>query len=448
MHYLRNVILAACFLPLTAFAQATSEDEPSLRGSGNPGSIPQWIGPHKLGNSVIIQAGNRVGVGNPNPYATLDVSSSGPTALSGITSSTGLYANGVFGESASPTGSGISGESTAASGGNGVYGHAASPAGVGVSGSNTDPTGGTGVYGQTASAGYGAGVSGAAIANSGNAVGVFGSSNSPNGIAISGAANASTGQSFGVLGSTFSDEGVGVIGNRPNPGASGFGGGGVRGLTSAGNFVFTYGVAGVATAPTGGAVAMFGEAWSNQGIAGLFINRQSGEILRGSVGQYPDITVFRVDGSGRVYANGGFQPSGADFAESMEASGDRAGYAAGDLLVIDSTSSRRVALAQQPYSTLVAGIYSTKPGLLGTTRRVDEPESQSEIPLAVVGIVPCKVTAANGAIKVGDLLVTSAVPGHAMRGVDRGRMLGAVVGKALEPLPAGQGVIQVLVTLQ
>ena len=50
--------------------------------------------------------------------------------------------------------------------------------------------------------------------------------------------------------------------------------------------------------------------------------------------------------------------------------------------------------------------------------------------------------------EAGDLLVTSSTPGHAMKGTDRSRMLGAVVGKALEPLAAGKGVIQVLVTLQ
>lgn len=33
-----------------------------------------------------------------------------------------------------------------------------------------------------------------------------------------------------------------------------------------------------------------------------------------------------------------------------------------------------------------------------------------------------------------------------MKGTDRGHMLGAVVGKALEPLQKGTGVIQVLVT--
>jgi hypothetical protein len=46
------------------------------------------------------------------------------------------------------------------------------------------------------------------------------------------------------------------------------------------------------------------------------------------------------------------------------------------------------------------------------------------------------------------MLVASSRPGYAMKGTDRGRMLGAVVGKAMEPLAEGSGVIQVLVTLQ
>ena len=86
--------------------------------------------------------------------------------------------------------------------------------------------------------------------------------------------------------------------------------------------------------------------------------------------------------------------------------------------------------------------------MLGTTHGVDEPASKDEVPLAVVGIVPCKVTTENGAIQAGDLLVTSSTAGHAMKGTDRSKMLGAVVGKALEPLLEGKGVIQVLVTLQ
>ena len=134
--------------------------------------------------------------------------------------------------------------------------------------------------------------------------------------------------------------------------------------------------------------------------------------------------------------------------QSMAVVGDRSKYTPGDLLVIEPAANRHLSLSQQPYSSLVAGIYSTKPGMLGSTRRVDEAAAKDEIPLAVVGIVPCKVTTENGLIQVGDLLVTSSTPGHAMRGTDRSRMLGAVVGKALEPLTDGTGVIQVLVTLQ
>lgn len=64
------------------------------------------------------------------------------------------------------------------------------------------------------------------------------------------------------------------------------------------------------------------------------------------------------------------------------------------------------------------------------------------------GIVPCKVSAENGAIQIGDLLVTSSTPGHAMKGTDRSRMFGAVLGKALQPLPSGAGVIEVMLSLQ
>src|SRR5262249_19318676 len=117
-------------------------------------------------------------------------------------------------------------------------------------------------------------------------------------------------------------------------------------------------------------------------------------------------------------------------------------------LVIDGTGTRRLALSHEPYTTLVAGIYSTKPGVLGSMTAADHGVSKEEVPLAIVGIVPCKVSAENGAIHPGDLLVTSSTLGHAMKGTDRGGRMGAVVGKALEPLDRGVGVIQVLVTLQ
>lgn len=188
-------------------------------------------------------------------------------------------------------------------------------------------------------------------------------------------------------------------------------------------------------------------------VESLGIGNSNGGILANAAGGnvYLGMTngtkVFRVSNTGVVYADGGVQSSGADFAESVSVSGNRALYGPGDLLVIERGGHRSLTQSHSPYSTLVAGIYSTKPGMLATPHSIDA-SLDGEVPLAIVGIVPCKVTAENGAIHEGDLLVTSSLPGYAMKGTDRRRMLGAVVGKALEPLPNGTGVIQVLVTLQ
>jgi hypothetical protein len=137
---------------------------------------------------------------------------------------------------------------------------------------------------------------------------------------------------------------------------------------------------------------------------------------------------------------------GGDYAESMDVTGDRTNYAPGDLLVLDPDNPGKILKSIEPYSPTVAGIYSTKPGPMG--RRQTGPKSDSEVPMAMVGVVPAKVTSENGAIKIGDLLVSSSMPGYVMKGTDRSRMLGAVVGKAMGNLDSGTGVIEVLVTLQ
>ena len=264
--------------------------------------------------------------------------------------------------------------------------------------------------------------------------------------ALAGAASSNT--TFGIEGVTFNPAGIGISGNHAvNNG--GFGGG-VHGQTSA-NTGFAYGVFGHASGSTGSVIGVIGATNSPAGEGGLFVGvpGTSGTILRGNTGPaFGGATVFRVDGNGTIFADGGFRPFGADFAESVAVEGNAGRYAPGDLLVIDATSERRLSLSQTPYSTLVAGIYSTQPGVVASTHRVSEALPNNEVPLAVVGIVPCRVTAENGPIMAGDLLVTSSTPGYAMKGTDRMRMLGAVVGKALEPLREDTGVVQVLVTLQ
>jgi hypothetical protein len=150
--------------------------------------------------------------------------------------------------------------------------------------------------------------------------------------------------------------------------------------------------------------------------------------------------IFDVDDSGEVYADGSFNPGGADFAEMLPAVD---GLEGGDLLTIGPDG--RLVRTTHAYQSSVVGVYSTRPGFVGGAG--DDDDLSGKIPLAVVGVVPVKANAENGPIDPGDLLVASSTPGHAMKAGPDPR-IGTVVGKALEGMESGTGVIQILVTLQ
>jgi hypothetical protein len=107
-----------------------------------------------------------------------------------------------------------------------------------------------------------------------------------------------------------------------------------------------------------------------------------------------------------------------------------------------------LASSRTPYDKRVVGVVSGagayKPGVILGSSGTDNPRVQ----LALIGKVLCKVDARAGAIAAGDLLATSSVLGHAMKACEPQRSVGAVIGKALEPLQTGRGFISVLVTLQ
>ena len=73
-------------------------------------------------------------------------------------------------------------------------------------------------------------------------------------------------------------------------------------------------------------------------------------------------------------------------------------------------------------------------------------DGTATVPFASFGIVRCRVDASYGAIRTGDLLVSSPTPGHAMR-TDAPRPE-AIIGKAMGSLEAGTGIVHVLETLR
>jgi trimeric autotransporter adhesin len=300
----------------------------------------------------------------------------------------------------------------------------------------------TGVLGWIASSGTGsAGVAGESTSPTGETTGVLGSVLSPDGYGVEGDSSATSGVSAGVAGFAASDQGRGVLGVAEAVAGANYG---VRGIAFGDQGT---GVSGEATDPTGNTVGLSAQVASANGTAALLTNTSgSGSLVIGRV-TADGANVFRIDTTGKGYFNGGAVMGGADFAETFAVRKDSAHYEPGDVLAIDPEGTRRLILAQGQYSTTVAGVYSTKPGVLAAPQNVAT-SLPDGVPLAVVGVVPCKVTAQNGPIHAGDLLVVSSVPGRAMKATDATRMAGAIVGKALQTWTTGEGTIEILVTLQ
>ena len=137
--------------------------------------------------------------------------------------------------------------------------------------------------------------------------------------------------------------------------------------------------------------------------------------------------------------------TGADCAEQFDMR-DGQSPEPGTIVVIDDAGKLRE--SQSPYDKRVAGVVSGageyRPAIVLDRRA----SSEGRASVALVGKVYCKVDADPAPIAVGDLLTTSGRPGFAMKAADPAQAFGAVIGKALRPLRAGQGMIPILVALQ
>jgi hypothetical protein len=273
----------------------------------------------------------------------------------------------------------------------------------------------------------GTAINGVSVMTTGLVYGVLGETDSNTGRAVAGIANSATGYTYGIYGLTFSSNGTGVFGHG-NIGVRGYGstegGTGVRGEAGPGNDL-NYGV--------------YGTTDSSGGYGGFFMNSDGGALLAADDDYDPADLRFRVSNVGNVFADGSFTGGGADFADLLPV---ESGAGPGDVLCMgaDGIAVR----SSEALDPTTIGVYSTEPGFIAGGNEEDQ-SAVGKTPVAMMGVVPVKASAENGPVQIGDLLVSASLPGYAMRCEGVETCFGRVIGKALEPLDAGTGLIQILV---
>lgn len=118
----------------------------------------------------------------------------------------------------------------------------------------------------------------------------------------------------------------------------------------------------------------------------------------------------------------------------------------GTVMVLDDDGLVRP--SENSYDSRVVGVVSGAGNYQPALVLDRKPLEKNRGKIALMGKVYCKATAVPAPVKVGDLLTSSELKGHAMKAIDSERVFGAVIGKALAPLEGGQGLIPILIALQ
>ena len=212
-----------------------------------------------------------------------------------------------------------------------------------------------------------------------------------------------------------------------------------------------FAVSGTANNESGFDVSVYrsGQYFSRFGVStagNLYLQPGGGSV---GIGTASPTSTLHVVGSGfftgSLTVNGNLAAKYQDVAEWVESSQE---LTAGTVVVLDATRSNQVIASTQAYDSRVAGVVSSRPGLvLGE-------QGEGRVMVATTGRVKVKVDASEGPIEIGDLLVTSDTEGVAMKSVAvevggvRIHRPGTLLGKALEPLAHGTGEILVLLSMQ
>lgn len=408
-----------------------------LSGKSNKANVPGVTGEatkfegvrgtsHASGHGGVVGINDQEANAGPGVYGT-----SQAAGVWGESTGTGWH--GVYGTTPSKIGgAGVFGEHT--KDGTGVYGKSGD--GIGVFG---ESAGNEGVRGTSGASWHGGvvGVNTHVPANDNPGPGVYGTSN---GVGVFGESTAVGGRFarfrssgwHGVYGRTPSTTGgAGVMGENTQSGAGVFGksatGEGVHGETNSKIFAA---VAGIQLSTRGTGAGIYGES-RGQGPAGFF--------------------------KGNVIVTGDIFLPGADCAEEFEIADSSSSSTGphsqpGTVMVLDERGALRP--SKSAYDRRVAGVISGagehRAGIvLGRTASKSlSQRRRKEVPLALVGKTFCKVDASYSPIAVGDLLTTSPTAGYAMKARDSTRAFGAVIGKAMQPLANGKGLIRILIALQ
>ena len=345
--------------------------------------------------NVFRFGGGRVGIGTTAPTSRLEVASVGETAIRAITNWVGVY---------------------------GTH-----------SGDGTFP----GVWGETDSTSAGgSAVRGWATATTGGSYGVYGRSSSIGGVAVY-AENNSNGTALAALGNgSFREQATLRVENtQPSAGMAAY-------IKSQGTWATMH----LENDSTGEVLWL-----QRDNSDGPFIVAHNADTVRNvftvSQSGYTKVAVLEITG-GADFSEG-FDVSALPIESCEESAGNPIVPQPGMVVSIDPANPGRLVVSHKAYDTTVAGIVSgaggVKPGMLMAQA---ESPADGNLPVALSGRVYCLCDAANGPIVPGDLLTTSARPGHAMKATDRDRAAGAVIGKAMSPLADGTGLVLVLVSLQ
>ena len=409
--------------------------------------------------------------GTGGVYGVYGETSSGVAGVRGDNDGSGTGVWGVAGATSGTT-YGVRGTSFSSSDDSaGVFGQSQATSGetYGVRGESASSTAGSaGVFGKaTAASGQVYGVQGRTASTSDDSAGVYGygsrqgvrgSSHTLTGIGVKGE-NTSTNSAsdgIGVLGTSVWGYGVwGQGGNGVGVKATALGFAAVEARNySAGHGVYAEsdgsgagGTAVWAQANDPGGIAFWGESDSDDATL-VLRNDGTGDLIRGfSHGDWE--FRFRVENDGRTTVPVLEINGGVDLAERFDVAAASGEVTPGLAVCIDVDHPGRLVVCTKAYDRTVAGVVSGAGGIEpGMVLGQEGSPADGDYPVALTGRVYVWADASAGPIGPGDLLTTSAIPGHVVAVRDYGRAQGAIIGKAMSSLDEGLGLILVLVSLQ